>query len=293
MPSRYDLQTEISQVLIYITNRDIRRKNTSLMKKHLIGLIPLLCLIITSCSTPKNITYMQGFDNNEVQQVRAQRRITIQPDDKLSIVVSSRNPELAEVFNLAVAQYRIGAVNTSYNQYTSLFTVDPDGYVNYPLIGKIHLAGLNRHEAAEVVEKKIIGNDLLKDPVVTVEFMNATVSVLGDVARPGEYDIDKDNMTILQAISKAGDLNITGLRDHVLVIREENGQDRAYRLDLTDTESLMQSPAYYMQQNDVVYIEPNDTKKRQATTTGNTVLTPTFWISVASLLTTITALIIK
>lgn len=235
---------------------------------------------------------MQGFDNGDVQAVREQRRITVQPDDQLSIVVSSKDPELAEVFNLAIAQYRIGYTNQN-NQNTSAYTVDPDGNINYPIVGKIHIAGLNRHEVSDVIQNELINKNLLKDPVVTVEFLNATVSIIGDVARPGEYSIDKDNLTILQALSKAGDLNITGLREHVLVVREENGQDRAYRLDLTNPESLMTSPAYYLQQNDVVYVEPNATKKRQATANGNTVLTPTFWISVASLLTTITALLIK
>lgn len=264
------------------------------MDKHLsvIMTVTLLGLTMASCSTPKNITYMQGFNNESVQAVREQRRITVQPDDKLSIVVSSKDPALAEVFNLAIAQYRIGYTNQN-NQNTSAYTVDPDGNVNYPIIGKVHIAGQNRHEVSETIQNKLIQNNLLKDPVVTVEFLNATVSVMGDVAKPGEYELDKDNMTILQALSKAGDLNITGLREQVLVVRKENGQDRAYRLDLTDTQSLMQSPAYYLQQNDLVYVEPNSTKKRQATTTGNTVLTPTFWISVASLLATITALIIK
>lgn len=262
------------------------------LKKILFGHIALFGLFLTSCSTPKDITYMQGFSNDAVQAVREQRRITVQPDDKLSIVVSSKDPALAEVFNLAIAQYRIGYTNQN-NQNTSAYTVDPNGDINYPIIGKIHISGLNRHEVAEKIQNEIIQNDLLKNPVVTVEFLNATVSVLGDVAKPGEYDIDKDNMTILQALSKAGDLNITGLREQVLVVREENGQDRAYRLDLTDTQSLMQSPAYYLQQNDVVYVEPNATKKRQATPVGSTIFTPTFWISVASLLTTITALIIK
>lgn len=263
------------------------------MKKYVLGFIAITSLIaVSSCSTPKNITYMQGFSNEQVQAVREQRRITVQPDDKLSIVVSSKDPALAEVFNLAIAQYRIGSNNDN-SQNTSAFTVDPDGNINYPIIGKIHLAGCNRHEASEKIQNELINLNLLKDPVVTIEFLNATVSVIGDVAKPGEYVIDKDNMTILQALSKAGDLNITGLREQVLVVREENGQDRAYRLDLTDTQSLMQSPAFYLQQNDVVYVEPNSTKKRQATANGNTILTPTFWISVVSLLTTITALILK
>lgn len=263
------------------------------MKNHLIGLFAILGLMISSCSTPKNITYMKGFSNEAVQAVKGKGRITVQADDKLSIIVSSKDPALAEVFNLAVAQYRIGSSSQANNQFTSAYTVTPDGDIKYPIIGKIHVSGLNRHEVADKIARELVLHNLLRDPIVTVEFLNAAVSVLGDVANPGEYAIEKDNMTVLQAISKAGDLNITGMRNNVLVIRKGKGQERAYRLDLTNVQSLMQSPAYYLRQNDVVYIEPNATKKRQANANANTVLTPTFWISVVSLLATITALIIK
>ncbi len=133
-----------------------------------------------------------------------------------------------------------------------------------------------------MLQKRLVSEKLLTDAIVTVEFLNATVSVLGDVSSPGEYVIDKENLTIWQAIAKAGDLNITGKRNNVLVVREENGQDRAYRIDLTDTEAAMQSPAYYLQQNDIVYVEPNDMKKRNAVVNGNNVLTVSFWMSAAS-----------
>ena len=257
-------------------------------------LLPATLLMLASCSVPKDITYMQGFENNATQAVREARRLTVQIDDKLSIIVTSNEPKLAEVFNLSVAQNRIGYTNySSVREYTSSFTVDPDGNIDYPLLGKIQIAGLNRHEVAEKIQKKILEGGYLKDAIVTVEFLNATIAVLGDVEHPGEYPIDKDNLTILQAISKAGDLKITGMRNNVLVVREENGHDRAYRLDLTDTKTLLESPAYYLRQNDVVYIEPNSTSKRGATANGNTVLTPSFWISIASLLTTISAVVIK
>ena len=161
------------------------------------------------------------------------------------------------------------------------------------MLGEIKVAGMSRHDIAKLIQNELRSSEQLKDAVVTVDFLNATVSVLGDVNRPGEYPIDRDDMNVLQAISKAGDLNITGDRKNVLVVREENGKDVAYRLDLTNTASLMQSPAFYLQQNDVVYVEPNNVKKRQATVNGNTVLTPSFWLSVASFLTTIVVLIIK
>lgn len=239
---------------------------------------------------------MQGFENGMTQEVRQQQRITVQPDDKLSILVSAKDPALAEVFNLSVAQRTVGqrtTNSTTNSQGISAFTVTPDGYVKYPIIGELHVAGMSRNSVARMIEHELETRNLLKDPIVTVEFLNATVSVLGDVSSPGEYPIDRDNMNIIQAISKAGDLNITGMRQNVLVVREENGKDVAYRLDLTDTRSLFQSPAFYLQQNDIVYVEPNNVKKRQATVNGNTVLTPGFWMSVASFLISLSVLIFR
>ncbi len=252
----------------------------------------------SSCSTTKDIPYMQGFSDEAVQAVREQKRITVQPDDKLSIIVNSKDPALAEIFNLAVAQHRIGqssaiSSTSSNNGQTSAYTVDPDGNIQFPVIGEIHVGGLQRAEVAEKIKEELVRSNMLKDPIVTVEFLNATISVLGDVSNPGEYAIDRDDLNIIQAISKAGDLNITGMRENVLVVREEDGRNRAYRVNLTDTQALMSSPAYHLQQNDIVYVEPNNMKKRQATNNANTILTPTFWMSVASLLTTIGVLIFK
>lgn len=265
------------------------------MKKHFIYLAITLGVIGSSCSTPKDITYMQGFSDESVQAVREQKRITVQPDDKLSIIVNSKDPALAEIFNLTVAQPRLGqsssTSSSTSNGQTSAYTVDPDGNIQFPIIGEIHVSGLQRAEVAEKIKDELVRSNMLKDPIVIVEFLNATISVLGDVSNPGEYAIDRENLNIIQAISKAGDLNITGMRKNVLVVREENGQNKAYRIDLTDTQALMTSPAYHLQQNDIVYVEPNNMKKRQATNNANTILTPTFWMSVVSLLTTIGVLI--
>lgn len=267
-----------------------------MMKKNLLGFIAILGIIAASCSTPKDITYMQGFSDNAVQAVTQQKRITVLPDDKLSIIVSSKDPALAEVFNLSIAQTRIGQASSgsnSSNSQISAYTVDPNGYIQFPVIGEVYVRGLQKSEVAEKIKNELIKSNMLKDPTVTVEFLNATVSVLGDVKSPGEYVIDKENLNIIQALSKAGDLNITGMRENVLVIREGNGKNRAYRVDLTNTAELMQSPAYYLQQNDIVYVEPNNMKKREAINNANTLLTPTFWMSVASFLTTIGVLIFK
>lgn len=254
-----------------------------------------LLLAAAGCSTPKDITYMQGFDDGQSVPVADAGRILVQPNDKLGIVVSSRDPALAEVFNLAISQYRIGSgiQSTAPDSRTALFNVDPWGRIDYPLLGSIHVAGLDRHQLARRIKQKIIDAGLLKDPVVVVEFMNASISVLGDVNKPGEYPIDRDDMTILQALAKAGDLQITGMRKNVLVVRQEGDRDVAYRIDLTDTGSIFNSPAYYMRQNDVIYVEPNNTRKRNSQANGNTIITPSFWLSVVSVITTVCVFFFK
>lgn len=258
-------------------------------------LFAFLGMVLVSCGVPKDITYMQGFGNGKTENVVPPVRITVQPDDKLAIIVTSKDPELAVAFNLSIAQYRIGtgATGATAESKAAAYTVDPNGNIDFPLIGTLHVQGLNRYGVAEMIKREILSRELVKDPVVTVEFLNARISVLGDVQKPGEYDIDKDNMTIIQAISKAGDLNITGLRNNVLVVREENGKDIAYRVDLTDAKALMESRAYYLRQNDIVYVEPNNTKKRQATETANVFYNPSIWVSVASVLTSIAVIIFR
>lgn len=263
------------------------------LKNLLICAAISMCLV--SCKVPKDITYMQGFENGQTTPVADPVRITVQPDDKLAIIVTSKDPELAVAFNLAIAQYRIGmgANGSMTESKAAAYTIDPEGCIDFPLIGRLHVAGLNRYGVAELIKREIISRELVKDPVVTVEYLNARISVLGDVRNPGEYQIDRDNMTIMQALSKAGDLNITGLRNNILVVREENGKDVAYRIDLTDTKSLMESPAYYLRQNDVVYVEPNNTRKRQATETANVFYNPSVWVSVASVLASIAVIIFR
>lgn len=265
------------------------------MKIYKTLLFIVLCSVLASCKVPKDITYMQGFENGQTETVVPPVRITVQPDDKLAIIVTSKDPELAVAFNLAIAQYRIGTGTngSTAESKAAAYTVDPNGNIDFPLLGTLRVEGLNRHGVAELIKREIISRELVKDPVVTVEYLNAKISVLGDVRNPGDYLIERDNMTILQALSAAGDLNITGLRDNVLVVREENGKDVAYRVNLTDTKSLMQSPAYYLRQNDIVYVEPNNTRKRQATETANVFYNPSVWVSVASVLASIAVIIFR
>lgn len=173
------------------------------------------------------------------------------------------------------------------------YTVDLQGNIDFPVLGKVHVADMTREEVAVLIKSELQSRDLIKDPVVTVEYMNLSISVMGEVNRPGRYNIDKDHLTILDALSQAGDLTIFGKREKVLVLRNEDGKQRVYGINLCSAEHLYTSPVYYLQQNDVVYVEPNDTKARQSTVNGNNVRSTSFWISLASLLTSIAVLIAK
>ena len=179
------------------------------------------------------------------------------------------------------------------NRGVSGYTVDSKGNIDFPVLGEIHIAGMTREEVAAYIKKELQSHDLIKDPVVTVEYMNLSVAVMGEVNNPGRFSIDKDNLTILDALSQAGDLTIYGKREKVLVLRQEEGKQRVYGVNLCSAEHLYTSSAYYLQQNDVVYVEPNATKARQSTVNGNNVRSTSFWISLASLLTSIAVLIAK
>lgn len=254
-------------------------------------------LLLGSCGTPKQITYFQDVTPKDSMVIAHPSYVTFQTGDKFSIVVKSKDPELSDLFNLPTVSYRVGqGANSSFyntSQNVSLYTVDSDGNIDFPVLGKVHVGGMRREEVAAMIKGMLIGRDLVKDPVVTVDFANLYYSVLGEVNHPGQYSIDRDQVTLLDAISKAGDLTIYGERDSITVLREENGVRKAYKASLLSWKDLTSSPAYYIRQNDVVYVNPNDTRARQSTVNGNNVRSTSFWISLASLLTSVAVLIFK
>jgi len=252
-------------------------------------------LFLGSCSTSKQISYFQDLRPGESRLALATpTEIRIQPKDKLSILVNSQDLRLSNLFNLPIVSQQIGQENSSNSSRgISGYTVDSKGNIDFPVLGALHVQGMTREEVAAYIKKELQSHDLVKDPVVTVEFMNFSINVMGEVNNPGRYNIDKDNITILDALSQAGDLTIYGNREKVLVLRNENGTQRVYGLNLCSASQLYSSPVYYLQQNDVVYVEPNDTKARQSTVNGNNVRSTSFWISLASLLTTIGVLVFK
>lgn len=255
-----------------------------------------------SCSAPSHVTYFQDLRPGESEQkVIAATEIKVRPGDKLSIIVNSRDPQLTQLFNLPYVTQQLGQVISSKSsgfvsnssQGISGYTVDEKGMIDFPVLGKIEIAGKNREEIAAFIKGELLAKNLVKDPVVTVEYMNLCISVLGEVTQPGRYSIDRDKVTVLDAISMAGDLTIYGKREKVLVLREENGVQHVYGINLCSAEHLYTSPVYYLRQNDVVYVEPNNVRTRQATVNGNNVRSTSFWISLASLLTTVAVLVFK
>ena len=267
----------------------------SFMKKIFVRLSILLAFLVVSaasCSTYKKINYIQDAQLDTALTMIANQGILIQPMDMISIVVSSRDPELARIYNLPVVTYQAGSESSvsNFNQRLIGYSVDNDGNIQFPELGTIHVAGLNRWQLAELIREKL--SSLVKDAVVTVQFMNFKISVTGEVTSPGVFDISGDKITIFEAISLARNLTIYGRRDGVYVIREQNGSRTIYQVDLR-TVDMFNSPAYYLQQNDVVYVEPNKVRAGQSTINENNLKSVSLWVSIGSFLSTLATLFIS
>ena len=266
------------------------------MKRGNIFVVLLAALMLYGCATPKNVRYFQDIEPGKQEEILKVSEIRIQSGDKLSIVVNSRDPLLADLFNLPIISHRVGYSQTSslsQSQQISCYTVDNNGEIDFPVLGKISVKDKNREEISNMIKQSLIARNLVNDPVVTVEFANLCVNVIGEVTKPGRYVIEKDKVTLLDAISMAGDLTIFGNREKVIVMREENGRQTPYQVNLTSAYDLYASPVYYLKQNDVVYVDPNDTRIRQATVNGNNARSTSFWLSLGSLLTSVAVFIFK
>ncbi|MBR0240769.1 MAG: polysaccharide biosynthesis/export family protein [Bacteroidales bacterium] len=264
-------------------------------KSSIYGLLAACVLIVSaSCSrnTYKKINYLQDIDTQTTVSVKENQGILVQPKDQISVVVSHRNPELAIMFNLPVANIMAGSESSQGQQRLQGYNVDSNGEIDFPVLGKIHVAGRNRWQVAELIKDEIQSRNLLKDPIVTVDFMNFKISVLGDVAHPGTFNIVGDKVTILEAIGMAGDLNITGRRDNIRVIRQANGKRTVYVLDIRNSD-IFSSPAFYLCQNDVVIVTPNEVRAGQSTINENNLKSTSFWVSIGSLLLSMASIIIN
>ena len=250
----------------------------------------LLCLIafLASCSAPKEVLYLQDIASIKEENIDKNYEVIIHKDDLLAILVNSKDPELALPFNMPVVTYQIGAQTTAQQRLLG-YLVDQNGDIGFPILGKIHVEGLTRMQVTELIKQKLMSEDLIKDPIVTVQFLNFKVSVMGEVTRPGTFDISGDRITLLEALSMAGDLTIYGRRDRVAVIREKDGKRRILYHDLRSSD-IFQSPCYYLQQNDIVYVEPNKAKTGQSRINSNNSVG--VWLSAVSVLASITSLMV-
>lgn len=276
------------------------------MKKYF-NIIIFITLVgwLCSCSTPSNVAYFQDAEQIRGMTLQNEKPFRLRPKDKINIVVSSTDPMLVQQFNLTASSSSMRPLGSNLSPQTSVgnmtsgpsqilaYTVDEQGDIDFPVLGKIAVEAKTRQEVAAHIRSRLIERDLVKDPIVIVEYVNLAVNVLGEVNRPGRVEVMKDYFTILDAIGAVGDLTINGQRENVMVFREIDGEDQTFVINLCDRQAMLSSPAFYLQQNDVVYVTPNTKRQRESRTTGNTFTQPSFWISVASLLTTLGALLIK
>jgi polysaccharide export outer membrane protein len=236
----------------------------------------ILAVMVTSCVPRERIVYFQG-DLETVNQVESYTP-KIQADDLLEITVYGRDMVATKIFNQEA--------NIT-QQEGQTYLVDEEGNIEFPVLGKVKLGGLTRNEAIQYM-KGLLSKDIV-DPGVSIKIRNYRITVLGEVSSPGTYPLENEKVTLLEALGMAGDLTINGVRENVLVVREEGGQRNYYRVDLTKNE-VFNSPVYYLAQNDVVYVEPNQNK---INTSSNTIRNVSFGISLASFLITIVTLITR
>lgn len=219
---------------------------------HIIYVITLAALC--SCGSVRNTAYLQDMRHDSLGITVTPREITLQPYDKISIVVGSRDAKLSALFNLPVVAEGVGGSDSVGGRGISAYTVDSRGNIDFPVIGSLHVAGLSRDSVSKMIKRRLADDRLLADAVVTVEFANLSLSVLGEVNRPGRFNITRDCITILDAISMAGDITRHGDRRRVTVVRTENGVQTMYTVNLLSAKNALASPAYYLRQNDMVYV---------------------------------------
>ena len=260
---------------------------------------------LVGCSTPANVAYFQNAEAIRGMTLQNEQPLRLRPKDKINVLVSSSDPMLVSQFNLTAATSSMRSLGNTTSPQTAIgssgststqllaYTVDEQGDINFPVLGIVSVAGKTRQEVAEHLRTRLIERDLVRDPIVTVEYVNLSISMLGEINRPGRINIQKDYYTILDAIADAGDLTINGQRENIMVMREVDGEDQTYFINLCDRQDLLTSPVFYLQQNDVVYVTPNAKKQREARTTGNTFNQPAVWISLASLASTLIAVWLK
>lgn len=259
--------------------------------KHFRLLVPaILALLVSSCASQKRAWYLQDANPFTPEQIAESGQIRIKPLDRLTIVVNSKDPELAVPFNSSTSLSSVTGVasySSATNQSLQIRTVDENGMLDMPVIGKIDCKGKTRSELAQLIADKIVEGGYINDPSVNVQFADMKISVVGEVARPGQYDVTRDKISIFDALAMAGDLTIYGQRENVALIREENGMRTVHYFDLKNPD-ILASPYFYLQQDDVVYVTPNKYKAQAGEINQNR----SFYISLVSVAVSVATLLV-
>ncbi len=252
-------------------------------------MVVIVVALFASCKTATNISYMQNLPSNIAVAVQEEHLIKLQPGDRLNIMVHSRDEDLVRIFNITTTSN----TNNTGMQIKAYYTVDSQGNIDFPTLGLIPVQGKTRQEVANEIKYRLLSGSLVRDAVVTVEYADMGFYALGEVGKKGRIEFKRDKLTILEAIAEAGDLTIDGKRENVTVLRTENGVQTPYRINLTDARSVYSSPAFYIQQNDIVYVEPSQKRANESTPTSNLFSTPGFWMGLASFAITIVNFLVK
>ncbi len=262
------------------------------MKKILLPLVAILAVMfMDSCTTSKQVPYMQNIDSISLAASQYLYDARIKPKDALNITVHTTDPAVAAPFNLTVSRNlgSDGSLSTGGGSLQS-YLVENDGTINFPVIGRISVVGLTKKECETLIEQKVAPYlAKTEKPVVTVRMASFRITLIGDFTAPKVVPVTTEKMSILEAMASGGDLTLYGKRQNVLLIREDaTGRKSIHRIDLTDA-NFINSPYYYVQQNDIIYVEPNATKAKNSAL-GQSV---TIWFSFISIATSVASLLVN
>ena len=264
-------------------------------KQTFIGLLLVTTVVLSSCGSRKKFVYLQDMEAFKKYEVPTRHEAIIHQDDKLNITVSSKNPELAVPFNILGGSFRTASDGsiipaTDNGGVLKGYQVDIDGNIDFPVLGKMHVEGMAISQLTQLIKDRLVKENLIKEPIVLIDFMNFKISVMGEVGRVGTYTINSGHLTLLEALSMAGDLKVTARTDRVAVLREEGNTRCLYMNDLR-SKSIFDSPCFYLQQNDIVYVEP--TKYKSTGSRERTTSTLSLFLSAIAAISTLGYIIFK
>lgn len=251
-----------------------------------IAIILLAVIMLSSCASRQELVYFQDEAITPANtNQNSNFELKFKTDDLLTIVISAQDPVVAQPFNLQAASTTTTVLDADGDLKMQTYLIDSNGNIEFPVLGTLKMAGLTRSEANNMLKKRL--SEYIVNPIVNIRLANFTVTVLGEVLKPGTYTVQDERISLSEALGLAGDLTIYGRRDNVLLIREINGEKKYHKFDLTSINTI-NSPNYYLTQNDVIYVEPNNARIRSSSYNQNN----GFIISAVGTLATIAAILI-